>query len=229
MKSGLIQLRVTARLRGGAVAAEEFVGAHRDSAPLLEPVEAALDDIAALVAFLLLVAEVDRPARLFAAVRDLVVPLRDRRRDASFAKPGSVRSGRVPLVGQDSVGAGAGPTLPGAGHADVLEHGGHHRGVVDVPAGDHHPQRSAAPVADHVQLGRQPAAGAADPVIRRLEPRILVIRQSPLCPARGSRRADAHARSWSRWTRPSRSSRRRLPASAPRPTASPRCRSRPNG
>ena len=37
-----------------------------------------------------------------------------------------------------------------------------------------------------------------------------------LCPARESRRADAHARSWSRWTRPSRLSRRRLPASAPR-------------
>jgi hypothetical protein len=32
----LIQIRVAARLRGGAVAAEEFVGAHRDSAPHLD-------------------------------------------------------------------------------------------------------------------------------------------------------------------------------------------------
>ena len=38
---------------GGSVAADELVGAHRDAAPLLEPVEAALDDVAALVAFLL--------------------------------------------------------------------------------------------------------------------------------------------------------------------------------
>jgi hypothetical protein len=68
------------------VAAEELVGAHRDPAPLLEAVEAALDDVAALVAFLLLIAEVDRPVRLLAAVRDLVVPLRDRRGDASLVK-----------------------------------------------------------------------------------------------------------------------------------------------
>ena len=82
------------------------MGAHRNSAPLLEPVEAALDDIAALVAFLLLVAEVDRPARLFAAVRDLssrsgiVAAMPRSRSQARFALDGyplsaRTRSGRV--------------------------------------------------------------------------------------------------------------------------------------
>jgi len=41
---------------GCPVAADEFVGAHRDSAPLLEPVETAFDDVATLVALLLLIA-----------------------------------------------------------------------------------------------------------------------------------------------------------------------------
>ena len=76
---------------GGSVVAGEFVRAHRDAAPLLETVEAAFYDVASLVAFLLLVAESDRPARLLAAVRDLVVPLGDGRRDPPVAEPGAVR------------------------------------------------------------------------------------------------------------------------------------------
>jgi hypothetical protein len=48
---------------------------QRDTAPLLEPIEAAFNDVPAAVAGLLLVAEVDRPARLLAAAGDLVVLL----------------------------------------------------------------------------------------------------------------------------------------------------------
>ena len=171
-------------------------------------------------------------------------------RSAGPASSGGARSGRparesslrclvrATTPGSSSTGspclrapgwAGARPPLPWARDADVLERRGHHRGVVDVPARDHHPQRSASTVADQVQLGRQPAAGPADRVIRRLEPRILVIWQSPLCPASGSHRADAPARWSSRWKRPSRSSPRRRPASAPRKAASPRCRPLPTG
>ena len=123
---------------GGPIVAGELVGAHRDSAPLLESVEATLHDVAALVSPLLLIAEVDRSARFLAAVRDLIVTFRDRCRDPPIAQPGPVRLRWIPLVRQDAVGTGARPALPGARNADILEHGGHHRGVVDVPAGDHH-------------------------------------------------------------------------------------------
>ena len=63
-----------------------------------------------------------------------------------------------------------------------LEHGGHHRGVVDVPSRDHHPQRPAAPIGDEMQLGGQPATRAPNSVVRRFDPRIPVIRESPLVP-----------------------------------------------
>ncbi len=99
----------------GAVVAGEFVGAHRDPAPLLEPVEAPLNHVATLVASLLLVAEVDRPTWPLPAVRDLVVTLRDGRSDPAAAKPGAVRLRRVALVGKYPVRAGSGPTLPARG------------------------------------------------------------------------------------------------------------------
>src|SRR5699024_12751197 len=43
-----------------------------DPAPLLEPVEASFDDVAALVSGLLLVAEVDRPPRSALTMSDLI-------------------------------------------------------------------------------------------------------------------------------------------------------------
>jgi len=69
---------------------------------LLEAVEAAFDDVAALVALLLLITEVDRPARLLAPVRDLIVVFGDRGGDVAFPQPGAVRLGRVALVGEQS-------------------------------------------------------------------------------------------------------------------------------
>jgi hypothetical protein len=65
--------------KAGVVVAGELVGAHRDTSPLLELVEAAFDDVAALVAFPLPVAEVDRSARLFPTIGGLVVAFGDRR------------------------------------------------------------------------------------------------------------------------------------------------------
>src|SRR5690606_26813687 len=137
--------------------------AHRDAAPLLEFVEAALDDVASLVALLLGFAEVDGPARLPAAVRDLVVAFRDRRGDLPLPQPRPVLLRRVALVGEHPIRAPP-RTADSSRDADLLECGGHHRGVVDVRAGDHPAQRTSTPVADEMHLARQPATGAADPV-----------------------------------------------------------------
>src|SRR5258708_36393941 len=69
------------------VVAGGLIWAHRDAAPLLEPVEAAFDDVAAAVALPLLVAEVDRSARLLAAVRAPIVAFRGPRRGGLSAPP----------------------------------------------------------------------------------------------------------------------------------------------
>jgi hypothetical protein len=59
---------------------------------LFQLVEAPFHDVPAAVADLLIVAEVDRPPRLLAAVGDLVVAFGDRGGDPVFAQPCSVRS-----------------------------------------------------------------------------------------------------------------------------------------
>src|SRR5690606_5596236 len=164
----------------GPIVAGEFVGAHRDPAPLFELVEAALDDVSTLVPLLLLGAEIDRPALLLPAVRNLIVTLRDGRRDPSRSQPCAVRFRRVSLVRQHTVGPSPRPPQSVAGHADVIEGGGEHGGVGSVAAGEDHAQRSAAPIGDQMHLCRQPAAGATDGVIKRLDSRILVIRHIPL-------------------------------------------------
>lgn len=152
---------------------------------------------------------------------DLVVAFGDRCGNTPGARPPPVPLRRVALVREHTVGSGARPALVGARDADVFEHSSLHCGVVDVPDGNHHPQRSAAPIGNQMQLSRQPASRASDRVIRRFDPRILAIRPSPLCPASGLRHADARARSSNQSRRPSRSSPPRQPASAPRPAASP--------
>jgi hypothetical protein len=59
----------------GVVVPGGLVASHRDAAPLLEFVETALDDVAALVVDGI---ERDRPAPTLPAVRDLIVAFRDR-------------------------------------------------------------------------------------------------------------------------------------------------------
>jgi hypothetical protein len=63
---------------------------------------------------------------------------------------------------------------------DLHEHGAV---VVALPVGDDHRQGSAAPVDSLMDLRRQPAAGAADPVtgwFNLAERQIVVIRSRPL-------------------------------------------------
>lgn len=111
---------------------------------------------------------------------DLVVAFGDRRRDPAGTQPCTVRFRRVPLIGQHTVGPGSRSALPFAGHANVVEDRGHHRRVVDVPAGESPAQRSPLTVDDEVDLAGQAAPGASDRVVGRLGARILVIRYSPL-------------------------------------------------
>src|SRR5665647_739803 len=213
--------------QGGVVVAGGLVGAHRDAAPVLEPVEAAFDDVAALVAVALVVVPDDGSAGPATSVGDLVVAFGDRRGDATSSKPGPVRLGRVSLVGDDPVRACAGPAGPG--DPDAGQGGDHHGRVVDVAAGQDHGQRSALAVGGQVNLAGQTTTGPPDRMIRGFGPRILVIRVRPLCPAAGSRRADAPGRSSSRSRPPSPARHARRPSTGPSPAQPTTPRSSPTG
>ena len=74
-----------------------------------------------------------------------------------------------------------GPTRAGPFDAQVGQQVFEDRRIVGLAGGNQHDQRSARPVHQVVNLGGQPAAGAANAVVRRLDARIGVIRPSPLC------------------------------------------------
>ena len=213
----------------GSVVACELVSPHCDAAPLLKLVEAAFDHVSVPIAGLLLRAEIDRSSGTLATVGNLVVSLGDRRGNPAPAQPRSVRLRWVALIGEHPIRARTGSSFACSGNQDPVEDGGHHCGVVDVPAGEHPRQGSPFPVRDEVDLAGQPAAGAADRMIRRLGPKILVIRWSPLWCGQGSRRAGAHARSSSRSTPPSPRCRSHRRACGPLRASAPRCRPRPTG
>jgi hypothetical protein len=98
------------------------------------------------------------------------------------------------------------------------------RRVVGLTGRDGDHQRQPVPVDPMVGLGRRPAAGTTEAVIRRLESRILVDRPSPLCGGQCSSRADARERWWSRQRPTSPALRRHRLARSTRPTPRPRCR-----
>src|SRR5690606_33345842 len=133
------------------------------------------DDVAAAVAGPLLVTEVDRSPSALASVSDLIVTLGDRRGDPALAQPGPVRLRRVALVREHPVRPRPRPA-PSAGDADLTQCRGQHAGVRCLPRGEDERQSPALPVADQVILRRQPAAGAADRMIRRLLTELLVVR-----------------------------------------------------
>jgi hypothetical protein len=108
------------------------------------------------------------PAAPGLAVADLVGLVRDGAPDPAPAQVSAVGAGAVGLVGQDP--ARAGPRPPGArpGNGDAPEDDLELRAVASLPRGDHDRQRLLALLAGQVHLGRQPAAGPAQPVIGRL-------------------------------------------------------------
>lgn len=157
---------------------------------MLEDVESALDDVAALVG---LGVVGDRATTLGAAalaVGDLIIAFGDDGLDAAPAQQLAVGPGRVSLVTQRPVGPGAWPAPTQARYPQGVHHVLEHRGVPALPGPEQHHQRPHVPVAQVVDLRRQAAAGAADGVIRRLDAQIRVIRQVPLCPGAGWWRAD---------------------------------------
>lgn len=102
---------------GGAVVDGVFVESGGQSAPLLDGVERAFDDVAALVGLGVQGGWAPALGAAVLAVADLVVTLGDHGLDAAAGQREPVGSGAVGLVAEHRVGAGAGPAWPGAGHA----------------------------------------------------------------------------------------------------------------
>src|SRR3954454_1495378 len=104
----------------GLVVAGGLVGPGGDAAPVLEPVEAALDDVATFVG---LGAEAGGWATgraLVRAVLALVGAVRDRGLDPARVQVGPVRLRGVGLVRQDPLRSGPGLPGPVAGHSDEV-------------------------------------------------------------------------------------------------------------
>jgi hypothetical protein len=98
----------------------------------------------------------------------LVGLARDGCLDSAPAQVTTVAAGGVSLVSQDPVGSGAGPAGR-PGHADGLQHRDELRAVATVSGGQHDGEGFLALLAAQVQFRGQPAAGAAQRVIGRLD------------------------------------------------------------
>jgi len=150
-----------------------------DGAELLELGEAALDGVALFVASGVEGGRAAARAAAAAAVLLLVFLHRDDRGDPALAQPGAVSSGGVGLVGQRGAGPGAGPSRAPAADADGLHQRDELRAVAVLARAEDPADRAAAPVRGQVDLGAQPAAGAAQRLSARPR-RVLVIRRRPL-------------------------------------------------
>ena len=116
-------------------------------------------------------------AATVAAVGFLVFLDGDNRLDAVLPQVGAVAGGGVGLVRHRAAGPAAGPAQAAPLDADRV-HQRDEPGGVAVLAGAGQPGNgAAAQVSGQVDLGGQPAAGAANP----FPARFLVIRWSPLC------------------------------------------------
>jgi len=153
---------------GGFVPDGELVVAGGDGAVALEPVNAAFDGVALLVQFLVEGRRTASGPAFVLPVADPVGLLRDRAPDPAAPQVVTVGAGIVGLVGQYPVRAGAGPAGAAPGHLDAAQHDLELRAVAALPGGDHDGQGFLALLAGQVDLGGQPAAGPAQPVIVRL-------------------------------------------------------------
>lgn len=170
-----------AQYRCAAVDEGEFVVTGGQAAPLLDVIEVSFNDVAALV---ILGVEGRGPAATCTstlAVGDLVGGFGNDRDDPAAAQPSACCSAGVGLIAADALRAGMWAATAAAVHFQVREQMLEHRSVVGLAGAHEHHQRSSAAVNEMVNLAGQPAAGAANPVVRRLDRQIRAIRPSPLC------------------------------------------------
>lgn len=103
----------------------------------------------------------------------------DRDDPAAAATPGSLRDEYA--FAADPIRTGPRPSTTDAENAQVVEQMRERRAVTGLSRRDQDHQRWSVSVDEVMDLRRQTAAGAADRVVRRLAPRIRVIRPSTLC------------------------------------------------
>ncbi|UPU42942.1 hypothetical protein M0639_28595 [Rhodococcus qingshengii JCM 15477] len=137
--------------------------------------------------------EDDRPAASRAAtfaVPLLVSGFRDDGLDAALAQLRPGRAGRVRFVSADRIRSRPrSPDLPS--DAQLLRKRQQHRRIPGLAGSDQRDQRQPVAVDELMDLGRQPTPRAADPVIRRLDRWIRVVRPIPLWGGSCSSHADA--------------------------------------
>ena len=167
---------------GAAVDEVSFVVAGGDRSGAAELVDGAFDGVAVAVGHRV---EGGQSAPGFAASSPglLVGFERDGRPDPPRPQTRTDRLGRVGLVGQHSIGTATRPAPSRALHAEPVQNQVEGQRVVALPGGGHDAQRPAAGIGEQVDLGAQPAAGAAQslPITGFAPPRlgIRVIRPSP--------------------------------------------------
>ena len=146
---------------------------------MLDVAVAALDHVPVLV-----VGRVKRDGATAArttplAVSLLIVWLGNHSLDAPLSQVGADRAGRVRLVSADRVRPG--PRPPDIPPDAQLRHQRQkHRRVTGLTWCDQRDQRQPVAVDELMDLRREATTGATNAVVRRLEPRIRVIRSSPL-------------------------------------------------
>ena len=192
---------------GGTVGEGELVVAGGQSSPLLREGEGALEDVASLVGDRVEPGRPPSPGTFALAGSGLVPLLRDHARDPAPGEVSAVDPRGVGAVGEDLVGASAGPASARARNPDLGQHLDQHRAVIALSARDDRRQRTPVPIDHCMDLRRQPASRPTDPVTCKFTrttqgavDEVLtarpVIRFGPPCPARGGSccsRADAHA------------------------------------
>jgi hypothetical protein len=164
---------------GAAVGDGVLVVAAGDAAPVLDAVEEALDDVAALVVLDVVADRSAAGAAAASSVADLVGWLWDDGLDASGAQQSTVRARGVGLVASDRLWGGPGSARSAPGDPQLCEQQRQDSAVTGLTRSKDEREQPAASVDEGVALGAQPSAGPADAVIVRFVPadrRILVIR-----------------------------------------------------
>jgi hypothetical protein len=170
-----------ARRTAAPVDDDEFVVAGCQAAPLLDVIEVSFNDVSS---FVILGVEGRGPASSSTAalaVGDLVGGFGNDRDNPALPQPCSRCSAGVGLIAADAGRTRAWPATAATVDFQVRKQMLQHGAVVGLAGAHEHYQRSSSSVDEVMNLAGQPAAGAANAVVRRLARQIRVIRPSPLC------------------------------------------------